>query len=241
RNKDGIANALKKIGGSSGSYIESSNAPEYSHAYFANGISSFWLSLFATHPPLENRIKQLDPSWDGKFIAAQPSQVAPIETSKSETSTAAKVALGATILTSAEQAIARIGTLNEENIEYVHQLIIAMPPLLRAAAQDAFSARALIYSMLVVLQKDQQSAQASLSRNIDPTMYAQFEKLLGEVNALQEQFKLPLIELSIGALRELSPNQFVQFKTTVDKIITSDRAINLNEWIIQRFLIQQLD
>ncbi len=241
RNKDGIANALKKIGGSSGSYIESSNAPEYSHAYFANGISSFWLSLFSTHPPLEKRIRQLDPAWDGRFTAAQTSQVTPPETSTSETSSAAKVMLGATILTSAEQAIARVGTLNEENIEYVHQLIIAMPPLLRSAAQDAFSARALIYSILVVLQKDRPSALATLSQNVDPVMYAQTEKLLGEISTLQEQFKLPLLELSIGALRELSPNQFVQFKTTVDKIITSDRAINLNEWIIQRFLIQQLD
>ncbi|MCP4489469.1 MAG: M48 family metallopeptidase [Gammaproteobacteria bacterium] len=237
RNKDGIANALKKIGSSTGSYIESSYAPEYSHAYFANGISSFWLSLFATHPPLENRIKQLDPGWDGKFIVAR---VTPPEASKPATSSAA-VALSATILTSAEQAIARVGTLNEENIEYVHQLIITMPPLLRSAAQDAFSARALVYAILVVLQKDRKSALSSLSQIVDPTMYALTEKLLAEIETLQEKFKLPLLELSIGALRELSPNQYVQFKLAVDKIIASDRAINLNEWVIQRFLIQQLD
>ncbi|MCP3688180.1 MAG: M48 family metallopeptidase [Gammaproteobacteria bacterium] len=241
RNKDGIANALKKIGGSTGSYIGSSNAPEYSHAYFANGISSFWLSLFATHPPLENRIKQLDPGWDGRFIAPQASQIVPPEASKPGSASAAKVALGAAILTSAEQAIARVGTLNEENIEYVQQLIIAMPPLLRSAVQDAFSARALVYSMLVVLQKDRPSALASLSQNVDPTMYVQTEKLMAEISTLRDQFKLPLLELSIGSLRELSPNQFVQFKSTVDKIVTSDRVINLSEWIVQRFLIQQLD
>ncbi len=241
RNKDGIANALKKIGGSSGSYIGSSNAQEYSHAYFANGISSFWLSLFATHPPLENRIKQLDPGWDGKFIAAQASQATPPEASKPGTSSATKVVLGAAILTSAEQAIARVGTLNEENIEYVQRLIIAMPPLLRSAAEDAFSTMALVYSMLVVLQKDRPSALASLSQNVDKTMYAQAEKLMAEMSTLQDQFKLPLLELSIGSLRELSPNQFVQFKSTVGKIIASDRVINLNEWIVQRFLMQQLD
>ena len=63
RNKDGIAGALKKIGGSShvGSYLSSPSAPEYSHAYFANGISSFWQSLFATHPPLETRIRRIEP------------------------------------------------------------------------------------------------------------------------------------------------------------------------------------
>ncbi|MCP4187177.1 MAG: M48 family metallopeptidase [Gammaproteobacteria bacterium] len=241
RNRNGIANALKKIGGSSGSYIDSSNAPEYSHAYFANGISSFWLSLFATHPPLEKRIKQIDPAWDGKFMASKASQDIPPEVEKASTSDAAKIALSAAILTSAEQAIGQVGTLNEENIEHVHQLIITMPPLLRSAAQDAFSARALIYSMLVVLQKDHQSALSNLSQNVDTVMYTQTRSFLGEMEILQEKFKLPLLELSISALRELSPNQFVQFKIAVDKIITSDLAINLNEWIIQRFLIQQLD
>jgi Zn-dependent protease with chaperone function len=69
RNKDTIAGALKKIGGSgSGSVIESPTAPQYSHAYFANGLSGFWRSFFATHPPLEKRIKAIDPRWDGKFV-----------------------------------------------------------------------------------------------------------------------------------------------------------------------------
>jgi hypothetical protein len=42
-------------------------------------------------------------------------------------------------------------------------------------------------------------------------------------------------------LRELSPNQFVQFKTVVEQIIVSDQSVNLREWVVQRFLLQQLD
>jgi len=51
----------------------------------------------------------------------------------------------------------------------------------------------------------------------------------------------PLLELGVNALRELSPNQFVQFKVMVEKIIVSDKSVNLREWIVQRFVIQQLD
>jgi Zn-dependent protease with chaperone function len=55
RNPDGIAGALKRIGGySHGSKIQSAGAQEFSHMFFSSGISS----MFATHPPLPIRIKE---------------------------------------------------------------------------------------------------------------------------------------------------------------------------------------
>ncbi|MFO7604424.1 MAG: M48 family metallopeptidase, partial [Gammaproteobacteria bacterium] len=53
RDKQGIAGALKKIGGAShGSLLDTPAAAEYSHAYFSQGVRGFMQSLFATHPPL---------------------------------------------------------------------------------------------------------------------------------------------------------------------------------------------
>src|SRR5437016_13687320 len=72
RNPAGLAGALKKIGGLAyGSRIESPHAEEASHLFFANGLGN---SLFSTHPPLAERIRALDPSFDGKFtrVVAQP-------------------------------------------------------------------------------------------------------------------------------------------------------------------------
>ncbi len=243
RNKEGIAGALKKIGGSAavGSYLASPLAPEYSHAYFADGISSFWQSLFATHPPLEKRISAIDPRWDGKFLASKISHSEPLEPVQPAPSNNDKIAVTAAILSSAEQAISQVGSLNEENIKYVHQLIVAMPLLLRESAQDAYSARALIYAMLINLQKDEDAALTVLLDDTDPDIQALTVKLVAEVKKLEDKFKFPLLELAINALREMSPNQFIQFKIKVDKTIQSDKTVNLNEWIIQRFLIQQLD
>jgi Zn-dependent protease with chaperone function len=243
RNRDGIAGALKKIGGSAGvsSYLDSPSAPEYSHAYFADGVSSFWHSLFATHPPLEKRIKAIDPRWDGQFLASSLSQTVSPEAAEPETSRHEKMAVTAAILSSAEQAISQVGILNEENIEYVQQLIVAMPLTVRKAAQDAYSARALIIAMLISLQKDRGAALAVIADGSAPDIQALSLKLVNEVEKLDEHFKLPLLELAVNALREMSPNQFVQFKTRVDALIRSDKIVNLNEWIIQRFVIQQLD
>ena len=243
RNKDGIAGALKKIGGSGhvGSYLSSPAAPEYSHAYFANGISSFWQSLFATHPPLETRIRRIEPRWDGNFLPSEVSRAPSPEPVETPPTGAEKLAVTAAVLSSAEQAIGEVGTLNEQNIEYVHELIIAMPLVLREAAQDAYSARAVIYSALIYLQKDRAAAWAVMAQTADPNMQSLAEKFLPEISELDDKFKMPLLELAMSALRELSPNQFVQFKITLENIIRSDKSVNLREWVIRRFLLQQLD
>ncbi len=241
RNKDGIAGALKKIGGSAGSYLDSPAAAQYSHAFFAEGVGFFLQSFFATHPPLEERIRRIEPRWDGEFLKSRVKTTVAPEPVEASTAAAAKMAVTAAILTSAEQAINQIGTLNEENIEYVRELIIAMPALLREAAQDAYTARALIYAVLIDLQKDKPAAMAALHQHADPNMHALCDHLLPDLKRLQDKFKLPLLELSINALRDLSSNQYIQFKQAVHYLIVSDKSVNLKEWIIQRLLIQQLD
>jgi len=71
RNPSGIAGALKRIGGlSSHGRLEHPNAGIASHMYFAQGVYEGLTGLLATHPPLEKRIRAIDPSWDGGFEAA---------------------------------------------------------------------------------------------------------------------------------------------------------------------------
>jgi len=65
RNPRGIAAALKKIGGFlTGSRIQSPNAGEICHMFFGKAIRT----LFATHPPLTDRIYRLQPDFNGQFI-----------------------------------------------------------------------------------------------------------------------------------------------------------------------------
>ncbi|HEX6298759.1 MAG TPA: M48 family metalloprotease, partial [Burkholderiales bacterium] len=69
RNPDGVAGALKKIGiHSAGSRVHDPHAEEVSHLFFAHGLRSHWLGFMATHPPLEERIRRVDPKWDGLLI-----------------------------------------------------------------------------------------------------------------------------------------------------------------------------
>ena len=63
RQTDGIAGALSKIGYGGSSLIQDPDAEEVSHMLFANGMGAF-LRLYATHPPIEARIRALDPGFD---------------------------------------------------------------------------------------------------------------------------------------------------------------------------------
>lgn len=72
RQPEGLAGALKKIGGAAtGSTIQSPNAPEASHMFFGRATSGF-SALFSTHPPLAARIRVIEPAWDGTFPTMSP-------------------------------------------------------------------------------------------------------------------------------------------------------------------------
>ena len=62
RQSSGLANALKKIGGyEAGSLLRATDPEEVSHMLFGTG--SRLSGLFATHPPLTERIQALDPNF----------------------------------------------------------------------------------------------------------------------------------------------------------------------------------
>ncbi|MGH7144937.1 MAG: M48 family metallopeptidase [Planctomycetota bacterium] len=73
RNPAGIAGALKKIGGyDAGGRLKTHAAEETAHMFFAEGLADAWFDAMATHPPLEERIRRVEPGFDGKFPDVQP-------------------------------------------------------------------------------------------------------------------------------------------------------------------------
>ena len=74
RDPNGIAGALKKIGGfNAGSKVTVAKATEASHMFFATGVAE----LFATHPPLAKRIARIDAFWQAEMAAERPEERVP--------------------------------------------------------------------------------------------------------------------------------------------------------------------
>ncbi len=80
RNPAGLSSALQKIGRYSfGSHIEAPQAEQASHLFFSSGVSESFFGLLATHPPIPDRIRAIDPSWDGTFPPLTKEQMPVVE------------------------------------------------------------------------------------------------------------------------------------------------------------------
>ncbi len=76
RYPEGLSSALKLIAAHArDGALESDVAQNASHLFFAEGISPQG-GLLSSHPPIEERIRRLDPEWDGELPLALPAGVA---------------------------------------------------------------------------------------------------------------------------------------------------------------------
>jgi len=74
RNPDGIGGALKRLGAHArGTTITNPHAEEAAHMFFGPAVNN-WIGSMATHPPLPQRIKRIDPNWDGVFPEPKPEE-----------------------------------------------------------------------------------------------------------------------------------------------------------------------
>ena len=72
RNPKGVADALKVIGGyPDGTAVAEVRAGELSHIFFGQIARNMW-HLFHTHPPLPERIRRIEPDWDGQYMHFRP-------------------------------------------------------------------------------------------------------------------------------------------------------------------------
>lgn len=239
RNPAGISGALKKIGGyKPGSQLHHANAAEFSHLYFGQGIKAGFSSLMATHPPLPVRIKRIEPNWQGKF--PQVSTPSSMDTAAGISQFAATEGTHPTA--GFDQAIESIGQPTPEHVNHAHRLLSALPESLNAAAHEPFSARALIYGLLLSDKPDVQEQQlAGLKQGAHPVVFKHFMALLDDMLALHAQHRLPLVELSIPALKSLSAKQYEVFKRNVIGLIKADGKVCLKEWAIYRILLHNLE
>ena len=252
RNPDGIGGALKRIGGlESGSKVKNPGASEVSHAFFAQGVSGFMQGLSATHPPLTKRILRIDPHWDGKFDTSdKPNDTRQDEgkTVKEETMTRAELAQKvATVVTGAAMvdvasAIDQIGNPAQETILHARSLIAELPEPVKEAAREPYGARAVIYSL--VLDKGQPVRDRQLKHlqaYADPDVYVLTQNLIAQMKGLDIKYRLPLIDIAIPALKQLSLNQYQIFRDNLVALIEIDGRVDLLEWTLQKILFNHLD
>jgi len=242
RNPGGITGALKKIGGYAlGGQVSSAHASAIGHFFFAEAVTSNFMGMLATHPPLERRIRAIDPQFDGKYFT-------PPETVDVEHESFVSAGLVPPPLRPARTqspiahtlqtaAIASIGTLTPEQVTNAQALIDEIPERLRQAARSTREATVLVFGLLLDTNVEiRQRQTATLPAEISTALFELTEPLA----ALKPAHKLPLCQLALPALRELPVSAHADLFATIQILIEADGSVSTFEFALQKLLQRQL-
>ncbi|MFZ9979691.1 MAG: M48 family metallopeptidase [Opitutales bacterium] len=209
RNPLGLASALRKVAGLAGAQREASSAElEAQHMFFA-GPAGFLEALFSSHPPIADRIRRIDPAFDGHIPDVTPVTVADDEPVAGLSGRAAAVPPplpGSRPLPTDLQIQDSVGFRG------------AIPGALREASEDPVGAMAVVLGLILrrdPAQRAAQLAQAELLAGGEVIREARrLDSLLGAVPAGS---RVALLDLSMPALRQLSPSQVAAFRTALER------------------------
>ncbi len=225
RNPAGLASALRKVA-AAGALVQDDHAAEASHLFFCNALGRSWVAWFATHPPLQERIRRLEPGGPTTAVAPSPLPARP--------PTMAGLA--------PETAIGLAGTVTPAQLELVQAMLAGLPPELPAAARSPAGARGLIYALALTAgggDPDTRRRQFEMVA-ADSAASAAMQALGRHLNAIEPLQRLPLVELAAPALRTLPPSEQEAFVRRLDGILRADRRLDLFEYALAMVVRRQL-
>jgi len=260
RNPIGLADALKKIGANPlGSRLAAARTKEVSHIFFGQAVKLSLGGFFATHPPLEKRIRAIEPGWDGRFVAAhgEPSRASPLPLRSAVSESALVSGFAGAAATPAASAagsaaagalpidhdaiVAQVGNADRRSLSAASARLNDLPAELMAAAHEPLAARALALALFL---SDDSAVRA---RQLDGLAAAEGEALAKRIASLStalvpldEVQRATLVSLASPALRTTSAEQYKQLVASMLMLVRADACIDLNEWVMHRLLLHHL-
>jgi len=249
RQPDGLSGALQKIA-THGGGIAGRHAEDLSHMYFAQGIKVYLTGLFDTHPPLPERIqrvggRRLSPEELAVMSPGTPAadEIAPGVSALSGSGwghTPAAPAAAA-VATSPAAVVGSIGNPSAQHVDYASQLLKSLPASLLETMRTPEGAQAAVLSLLVhtvpVVRERQKAAFAEAG---DGALGESAFSLAVTIGALGRQYRLPLVDLAMPALKSLAQEKRDAFLKLVSGLIAADRRMTMEEFILESILTRRL-
>ena len=244
RQADGIANALKKIGGyASGSHFQAADPEEVSHMLFGTG--SKLSGLFATHPPLTERIQALDPSFkssDYPVVDRRTYRAVADEPQVAGFSDGVTTAMASGTTTDLTETIAEmVGDPEQEHIAYATGLRRSVPETL----YDAAHSQELAYLLVVALILDRSGRTRERQLGIaTERLGTERVRIIGEffdaIEKAGSEYRLPLLEIAFPALKRRPEPELNYLLDLANRLIEVDGEIDLYEYCFYRILVGNL-
>ncbi len=270
RNPRGIGGALRKIQASqSGSRIQDHHAEELSHLFFANGVGGALARSMATHPPLEERIRRIDPA-----LAEDPSPAGAAGSDSTEargttaagqgraTSGLAGAAslglagdrpqategLGGTVPDASGRAdpggssglMASVGTPTAEHVAWAGQLLRRIPNQVREAVHTPTGAQATLLALLGGQDEATTTARREAASALDSRVATALDEVIPLVRGLPPETRLPLVDLALPALHRLDASEAAGFRSGVDRVIRADGEVRAFDFALLHILWRHL-
>jgi Zn-dependent protease with chaperone function len=242
RNPSGLAGALKRIAAlTAGSRIEEPKAAEASHLFFGNAARSSWFGWLATHPPLAERIRRLDPSFAGPLVApvAAASQAAAMPVAGLDGAALAGPARKPTWEPAA--LMGQVGAPTHAHLDFAAKLRAGLPAALADAVREPFGAQAVIFGLLMDASPSVRQAQmAVLSAAVPAATRGLVQRLQADLAGLPVSHRIPVLELALPTLQQQSLPQLAQFQDTVRRLAEADQEVSLFEYTLQCVLVHRI-
>lgn len=261
RQNTGIAGALKKIAAiEEGSRLAAANSQEVAHMLF--GEAGRFSSLFATHPPLPERIRALGAVWDeneirrlamawqqpvrarsGQEGAASISGFMPADgTVAAAAQTSAELPRSdRPVQIDADVVSARVGQPGIHDMHAAGQLQRQVPDAVNRALHEPRGALGLVLALVVADEASLRDAQLlRVDNDFGSDLAESVEALLPPLSILHPMLHLPLVGLAFPQLKRLPRPQLMQLVDTLDALVRADQRVDLHEYCLVKLLRLQL-
>ena len=241
RNPDGIGGALMKIRGfAPASKIRSPYAEEASHMFFGSALN--FSSMFATHPPLEDRIGRVSPSLLAGGWVAKPAVTNEQRGLSGNMDAVGFAASGGPAVAAASSAsiVDSIGAPSGRDVQAARNFLDQIPPSIRGLTRSREGAVLLVIALFIESSEIQPAQAAILSDSLTPDEVAQIHAIRGDLASVGELDRLSLLEISIPPLRDLTADSKKMLMKIGNELVHSDGEVDLYEYVALSLLDHQL-
>ena len=251
RQTQGLAGALKKIGGvHEGSRLaDRSNAEEVSHMLFGDGVG--FSGLFATHPPLLKRIQALEPNFRGEELERLQAQwlASPPSGLGEDVHMGLDAASGARLPGASQQldvtppmVAAQVATPAADDYKRADTIVSTIPDALRDLVAQRDAVMPLLLGLLLA---DDEALAALQQEEIAARMGASAAEHALRIHQqltadLHPMLRLPLAALAFPVLRLRPRPELGIFLDTVHAMVNADGQVSLFEYCLGRLLAVQV-
>lgn len=240
RNPDGIAGALYRIQQhADGSRLQSSHADDVGHFCIGESVRTGFTSLLATHPPLEERIRAIDPNYAARRRAEPAGR--PVS-APGAAATPSGVAAFAPATVSAAAVADSVGHVTAAHHALAENLHAALPAALLMALHDAASVSATCAALVLAAMDAGARAPgiALLRERAGATEAARAAQLVPLIAARGAGARLLLVNLALPTLKALPAAERSRFLDTLQALVQSDRRTTIFEFALLVILREHL-